>query len=46
MTSPAVKSLALVVAVLAAMTFAKARSPGNAAPDGQPVQVAARVVTS
>jgi hypothetical protein len=46
MTSPAVKSLVLVVAMLAAMGFAKARSPGNPAPDSQPVQIAARAVTS
>jgi hypothetical protein len=46
MKSPALKSLALVVVVLAAMTLAKARSPGNKAGESQPVQVAARAVTS
>ena len=46
MNSPAVKSLAVVVAVLAAMTLAKARSPTNVADDGRQIQVAARAVTS
>ena len=46
MKSPAVKSLAVVVAVLAAMTWAKARSPTNLADDGRQIQVAARAVTS
>jgi hypothetical protein len=46
MKSPAVKSLALVVAVLAAMTWAKARSPANMASDSPQIQVAARAVTS
>jgi hypothetical protein len=46
MKSPAVKSLAVVMAVLAAMTLAKARSPTNVADDGRQIQVAARAVTS
>ena len=38
MKSPTVKSLTVLVALLAAMTFAKARSTTNAVEKGQPMQ--------
>jgi hypothetical protein len=42
MKSPTVKSLTVLVALLAAMTFAKARSTTNAVERGQPMQYSER----
>ena len=42
MKFPAVKSLTVLAALLAAMTFAKARSTTNAVERGQPMQYSER----
>jgi hypothetical protein len=46
MKSPTVKSLTVVVALLAAMTFAKARSTTNAGENGHLLQYSAPTVSS
>ena len=46
MKSPSVKSLTVLVALLTAMTFAKARSTTNAVEKGQPMQSSERAANS
>ena len=46
MKSPSVKSLTVLVALLTAMTFAKARSTTNGVEKGQPMQSSERAANS